>query len=76
MLSIALHGRGTSGVEVSEVLLFCPQNLPAPPGAVPFAREIDLLRAFCGRAIVDAFLHDREKLVAYNLKDARLVRIT
>ena len=175
LLSIALHGRGAGG-DVSEVLLFCPQDLTAPPGAVPFARESDLLRAFCdrvreidpdvltgwnvvdfdlrvldrmarawgvrlelgrgpgtlrlrdsrfpwatlealvpgrvvldgiqllrgsfirledyslgavahellgegklitggdrGRAIVDAFLHDREKLVAYNLKDARLV---
>jgi DNA polymerase-2 len=49
LLSIALHGRGAAGAEVSEVLLFCPRDLPAPAGAVPFSKERDLLAGFCRR---------------------------
>jgi len=44
LLSIALHGCG-----VSEVLLFCPRGYTAPAGALPFAKERDVLRAFCAR---------------------------
>jgi len=44
LLSIALAGCGAS-----EVLLFCPQDLEAPPGSVPFKTERDLLAAFCER---------------------------
>ncbi len=44
LLSVALHGCG-----VSEVLLFCPQDYPCPPGAIPFAKERALLAGFCER---------------------------
>lgn len=44
VLSVGLHGCGAS-----EVLLWCPDGLDAPEGAVPCATEADLLRAFAHR---------------------------
>ena len=44
LLSIALHGCGAS-----EVLLLHPRGREVPAGAVPFAGERELLRAFCHR---------------------------
>lgn len=49
LLSIGLHGRGSAGEEVSEVLLFCPRDFSAPAGAIPFRKERDLLAGFCRR---------------------------
>lgn len=44
VLSVGLHGCGAS-----EVLIWCPDGLSAPEGAVPCATEADLLRAFAHR---------------------------
>ncbi len=44
LLSIALSGCGAE-----EVLLWCPNGEPAPSGAIPFAEQRELLRAFCRR---------------------------
>lgn len=44
VLSVGLYGCGAA-----EVLLWCPDGLPAPEGAVPCATEADLLRAFAHR---------------------------
>lgn len=48
LFSVAFYGRwrrGGTAEEVSEVLLWCPDGLPCPPGAEGFARQADLLRA-------------------------------
>ncbi len=44
LLSVGLHGCGAS-----EVLLFSPLDYETPAGAIGFANERDLLRAFCKR---------------------------
>ncbi len=48
LLSIALYGRAP-GWNIEEVLLFCPQDLEAPAGTIPFTTERELILAFCER---------------------------
>ncbi|MEM9290277.1 MAG: DNA polymerase domain-containing protein [Acidobacteriota bacterium] len=64
LLSIALSGRGRHG-EISEVLLLSPPGLETPAGAVGFADEGSLLRAFAARVRH----HDPDVLTGWNVID-------
>jgi DNA polymerase-2 len=64
LLAISLYGCGAS-----EVLLLTPRGFSCPDGAVPFASEADLLRAFCRRVRE----LDPDVLTGWNVIDFDLV---